>query len=116
MKKLTFMKMTVAAWFAAVLMVGCATTGSPKQDYINAMTNATVMVDQVTLAADAAVKVGVLKGQDALNVLAVVKTARDGLNVARTMTNPTQAVSKIQITLAALAATQAYLSTVGVPK
>ncbi len=104
-----------------VLALAACTTPvgtTPAQAFINDATNATVLVDQVTLAADAAVKAGALKGNDALTTLGVIRAARDGLNAAKVMaaTDPATARSKVGITLAALTATQTYLAILGAPK
>lgn len=94
-------------------LAACATTGTPEAQFIDAATKATVLVDQVTLAADAAVKANVLKGQDAANTLAAVKLARDGLNAAKATADPAQGLTKVNVTLALLTATQTYLATLG---
>lgn len=107
--------------FAAVALLAlaaCATTGTPQERYIADAVNATTLIDQVTLAATAAVRTGALKDADALNTLAVVRAARDGLNLTKTiaLTNPEQARSKLAITMATLTATQSYLATLGARK
>lgn len=105
---------------AIALLAACAAIpgATPAQQFTTDATNATVLVDQVTLAADAAVKAGALKGNDALTTLGVIRAARDGLNAAKVMaaTDPTTARSKVGITLAALTATQTYLATLGASK
>lgn len=105
-------RLLIAASLIACLAIGaCASTGVVSQaQFVDKTARATQLVDQVTLAAEAAVKANVLKGSDAANTLAGVKTARDGLNLAKTMT-PAQGATKIDVTIALLTATQAYLAT-----
>jgi hypothetical protein len=110
----------VAICATTTLFVACSTgsTATPAQQYVTVATNATQAVDQITLAADAAVKAGLLKGADAQNTLAVIRDAQAALAVAATMApaDPGGAVSKVNLALATLAATQAYLATLGAKK
>jgi len=100
--------------FAFSLLAACATTGTATQaQFTDSVARATILVDQVTLAADSAAKANVLKGQDAVNTLAAVKLARDGLNTAKATVDPAQGLTKINVTLAILTATQTYLATLG---
>lgn len=103
--------------FAAMLMlamIACTTMQSnatPEAKFIATATQATLLVDQVTLAATAAVNAGKLHGDDAKNTLMSIKVARDGIEAARLL-NPAQGVDKIGITLATLTATQTYLKSI----
>lgn len=112
----------LVACFVGTLIAACAMTGSstatPMQQYVTTATNATQLVDQVTLAADAAVKANLLKGADAQNTLQAIKVAQAGLAIAASQasTDPAAAVNKVTLALAALAATQTYLATLGAPK
>lgn len=80
MKKYLFSAVAIAA-----LCVACAgmpgATVSPAQQAINAGVVSYTSLDQSILAADAAVKTGVLKGQDARNALAGATAAKAGLDV-----------------------------------
>lgn len=102
--------------FSAIIMVAlvaCTTMqgSTPEAKFIATATQATLLVDQVTLAATAAVNAGKLHGDDAKNTLMSIKVARDGIDAAKVM-SPTQGVDKINITLAILTATQTYLKSI----
>jgi hypothetical protein len=70
----------------AALAIGCTTTTTggaaltPTQQAINAGTTSYQTLDQAILAADAAVKAGALKGQDARNALTGFTAAKAGLD------------------------------------
>jgi hypothetical protein len=69
----------------AAAVIGCAATGtaavtSPMQTAINTGVTSYTALDQAILATDAAVKAGVLKGQDAKNALAGFTVAKKGLD------------------------------------
>ena len=74
----------IAMIVTAMLIGGCATTGtttvSPAQQAINAGVTSYNALDQAIIAADAAVKAGVLKGNDAKNALAGFTAAKTGLD------------------------------------
>jgi len=73
----------IAMIITAMLIGGCATTGtaaSPIQTAINTGVTSYTALDQSILAADAAVKAGVLKGNDAKNALAAATAAKTGLD------------------------------------
>jgi hypothetical protein len=77
--------MIMCMGFVGALAVGCGTfTGgaalTPTQQAINAGTTSYQTLDQAILAADAAVKAGALKGQDARNALAGFTAAKAGLD------------------------------------
>ncbi len=105
----------VIAFALALAISACATTGTPQEKFIADATNATLLVDQVVLAADVAVRANKLKGQDAVTTLAAVRAARDGLNAAKAMAvaDPTAGTNKIVLVLAMLTATRTYLATLG---
>lgn len=81
-----------AVCFAASAMTACASTppggtaaGPPvtaQQQAINSATVSYQALDAAIIAADAAVKAGALKGQDARNALAGFVTAKAGLDAA----------------------------------
>lgn len=97
---------------ALAVLTACATSTDPMQQFINEATQATKLVDQVVLASDAAVKAGVLKGQDAANTLAAVTAASKGIRDARSlsMVNPAQALMALRIQTATMVTTQTYLT------
>lgn len=79
----------IRLFFAACLLLlsaACATTStgsvSPAQQAVNAATTSYNALDAAILAADAAVKSGTLKGQDARNALKGLTDAKAGLDVA----------------------------------
>lgn len=65
-------------------VIGCTTLGataaSPLQQAINTGVTSYTALDQTILTADAAVKAGVLKGNDAKNALAGFTAAKAGLD------------------------------------
>ena len=69
--------------FTGIVMGACGTTptaASPIQTAINTGVTSYTALDQSILAADAAVKAGVLKGNDAKNALAAATAAKTGLD------------------------------------
>lgn len=74
------------AFLCMLLLAGCANmTGgatSPTQQAINASTVSYNSLDTAILQADAAVKSGLLKGQDARNAAKGLTDAKAGLDVA----------------------------------
>jgi len=69
----------------AAAVIGCAAVGttaaaSPVQTAINTGVTSYTALDQAILAADTAVKAGLLKGQDAKNALAGFTAAKAGLD------------------------------------
>lgn len=83
-------------------VVGCqtapATAAAPQQQAINAAQASYATLDQAILAADAAVKTGALKGQDASYALAGFLAAKAGLDTA---------LAALKVTLPAVAASGA---------
>lgn len=111
----------IQLFFAAsllLLVVACATTGDPAQQFITEATKTAQLVDQVTLAASVAIKVNALKGQDADTTIATITAARDGIKAAQVTakTDPAAALVMLRFRTAALTAAQAYVSTLGAPK
>lgn len=107
--------------FAVALMisacVGMATQQNltPEQAFTKEATQATALVDAVTVAADTAVRAGALKGQDATTTLNLLLAARDGINSAKAMaiTDPARGLSKLSVVTASLAAVQSYVVSAG---
>lgn len=68
--------------FSLAILTACATTGpvTPVQQAINTGVTSYTALDQSIIAADAAVKAGVLKGNDAKNVRAAATAAKAGLD------------------------------------
>jgi len=108
----------LALFFAAVVLAACATTADPAQQFINEATKTAQLIDQVSLAASAAIRANALKGQDADTTIATVTAARDGIKAARdtAKTDPAAALVMLRFRTAALTAAQAYLATLGAPK
>jgi hypothetical protein len=82
--KLPRFSFLLAFVFAALFAAACATTGtapaSPMQTAINTGVTSYTALDQAILATDAAVKAGVLKGQNAKNAMAGFTVAKKGLD------------------------------------
>lgn len=119
--------LVLASAFAVVSIAACSTTGTPmtaaqqQAKYTDDVGQATILVDQVTLAAKAAIDADVLHGQDADNTIAAIKVAKDGLTlvkqlVATNVLTSSQASARVAITLAVLTTTQTYLATMGKSK
>jgi hypothetical protein len=72
----------------AAVIGACSTTGgtavSPAQQAVNAGVTSYTALDQSILAADAAVKAGILKGNDAKNAAAGAVAAKAGLDAMLT--------------------------------
>lgn len=105
--------------FSAALVNGCTTApvaGAPTptvaQQYIAAATLTVKLVDQVTLAADAALKQGWLKGQDAKNVQTILNAANNGLIAAKAAasTDPGSALTAVTALSAGLAGAAAIIA------
>lgn len=80
------------AGYVAVGAMACSTISTDPQQKLYAATLASIQaLDQATLAADAAVKAGVLKGADAQKTLTGIQTARMGLAIANTIAAATAA-------------------------
>lgn len=88
MKSLISFRGLAAAVLACSLVLGCATTSpggtpaSPTQQAVNSTTVSYKALDTAILQADAAVKAGILKGQDARNAVKGLTDAKAGLDVA----------------------------------
>lgn len=112
--------MRIKLFLAACVLAlsACATTGDPAQQFINEATKTAQLVDQVSLAASAAIRANALKGQDADTTIATISAARDGIKAARdtAKTDPATALVMLRFRTAALTAAQAYLATLGAPK
>lgn len=76
----------IAAALTAVIEVSCAsglsTTSTPAQKALAATLQATELVDQAVLSADAAVRANTLRGTAAAQTVIGLKAARDGLKIA----------------------------------
>lgn len=103
----------------ALVLGACTSTGSfgpatevSQTQFENVLLKATLLVDQVTVQAHTAYKAKVLKQNDAENVLQAVKSARDGLAIARNL-DATAGVNKANVTIATMGAMQIYLATQG---
>lgn len=114
MKKLLF---AVLALHAAALISACTALGMQQPDTFNKKVAAAyTTVQTVADSATAALKVGKLAQNDAVNVVATGKAAITALDVATSMhaTDPAGAENKLAATLAILTALQGYLATQGV--
>ena len=85
MKRLPLMMAAITAAF--FIAVACTTTpgASPAQQAVNATATACKNIDAAIVAADQAVKSGVLKGQDARNALKAFTAAQAGCVSALTV-------------------------------
>lgn len=102
--------MLVTALALPAMLMGCATTaGTASQQYINVAKPAADLLDQVTIAADAALKAGLLKGSDARNVLAILQTAKSALDAANVTAKTDPANAAVAITAIAVTLTQAQI-------
>lgn len=109
---------------SSLALTACTTTPTTmtaeqqQAKYVDDVGRATILVDQVTLAATAAIKTDVLHGKDADNTIEAIKVAKDGLALVRqyvtagTLT-ASQGSTRVAITLALLTTTQTYLATLG---
>lgn len=100
--------------FAFALLVGCAQLGVPTPDTVNQkIAVATVTVTSVRNTAATLVTAGKISPDDAENVQKQADTAREGLNVARTLggKDPLAADNKVEAVTVILKALQSYLLT-----
>jgi hypothetical protein len=77
-----FGTLVALAFFAAVAACGTLTSTSPAQQALDATVVSCKNIDAAIVAADQAVKSGVLKGQDARNAVKGLATAQAGCNTA----------------------------------
>lgn len=109
-------------WQALCLMImlavvltavqGCAALGVPPADTFNKQLAVSVAINtEIRGTATTLLQLGKISRADAENVLAQTDVAREGLNVARSLsgTDLTSATGRLEATTAALRALQAYL-------
>lgn len=96
------------------LVVGCAALGSPTPDTFNQkLAVAVASVSEVRGTAVTLLAVKKISVSDAKNIQAQADVAREGLDVARSMsgTNLSDATTRLEVANTALKALQAYLIT-----
>ncbi len=113
--------MKLRLFFAAcllLLVIACATTGDPAQQFIKEATKTAQLVDQVTVTASMSIRTNALKGQDADSTIAIIDAARTGIKAARetAKTDPAAALVMLRFRTSALTAASAYMQTIGAPK
>jgi hypothetical protein len=98
MKHLQFLQLAACTLMLA-LVVGCATppagssAATPMQQAIDATNVSYHALDAAILAADAAVKTNTLKGQDAVNAVKAMTTAKAALDVTLATLQSAQAMA-----------------------
>lgn len=87
------MRKVLISALVAICFAGCAATGTPNQQAINAATTSYKGLDTAINAADAAVKANTLKGKDAINAAKGLTDAKAALDVALTALRSANAVA-----------------------
>lgn len=113
------MNMRAAPWtwlvaLVALFLAACATTGQPAapvDTFNKKLLVGYSTVEGIAKAAGELRAAGVLSEADRANVLQMARSSVEGMDVARSLapTDPAGATSRLQVSLAALQALQAYL-------
>ena len=97
---------------AMTLLVACAQLGVPTPDTVNQkIAVAVVTVTSIRTTATTLLTAQKISVEDAENIQKQADTAREGLNVARTIKDPLSADNKVEAVTTVLRALQAYLLT-----
>lgn len=105
--------------FLFALVVGCAALGVPSPQTFNENLAVSIAANtSVRETATTLLQAKKISAADAENALKQTDVAREGLNVARSLsgTDLASAQGRLEATTAALKALQAYLATKGAPK
>lgn len=104
-----------ALCIAFTLLYGCAQIGIQPQTFNEKLAVAVTSVTTVRTSTTALLQAGKITAADAQNVQNQANTAREGLDLARTInaTNPQGAADKLGAASAVLTALQGYLATKG---
>ncbi len=98
-----------------LLLAGCAQLGIQPQTFNEKLAVAVTTVTTVRTSTTALLQAGKITAADAQNVQNQANTAREGLDLARTInaTNPQGAADKLSAATAVLTALQGYISSKG---